>query len=62
VPTTYVWGSADATVGRRAAELTRDYVRGAFRFDILDGAGHFLVDEFPERISALFLGHLNAYA
>jgi pimeloyl-ACP methyl ester carboxylesterase len=62
VPTTYVWGSADATVGRRAAELTRDYVRGAFRFDILDGAGHFLVDEFPTRISALLLEHLIAYA
>jgi len=58
VPTTYVWGTADATVGRRAAELTADFVRGPYRFEILKNAGHFSVDQFPDRVSALLLEHL----
>ncbi|MFI4976670.1 MAG: alpha/beta fold hydrolase [Caulobacterales bacterium] len=61
-PTLYVWGDSDATVGRRAAELTADYARGPYRFVTLDGAGHFLVDQFPERISALLLDHLRENA
>lgn len=60
VPTTYVWGTADATVGRRAAELTADFVRAAYQFEILEGAGHFSVDQFPDRVTALLLGHLKA--
>jgi pimeloyl-ACP methyl ester carboxylesterase len=59
VPTLYVWGSNDATVGARAAELTAEYVRGPYEFVWLEGAGHFLVDQFPERISQLLLAHLQ---
>jgi pimeloyl-ACP methyl ester carboxylesterase len=61
VPTTYVWGTADATVGRRAAELTAEFVRGPYRFEILKDAGHFAVDQFPERVSELLLAHLRSY-
>ena len=58
--TLYVWGTADATVGRMAAELTREYVRGPYRFVPLEGAGHFFVDQFPERTGALILEHIGA--
>jgi pimeloyl-ACP methyl ester carboxylesterase len=61
VPTLYVWGSKDATVGRMAADLTRDYVRGPYRFVAMEGAGHFLVDQFPDAVSALLLEHVRAY-
>jgi len=44
-PTLYVWGTQDATVGRRAAELTREYVTGPYRFVEIEGAGHFVVDQ-----------------
>ena len=60
VPTLYVWGSNDATVGRHAAELTKDYVRGAYRFVTRESAGHFFVDQFRERTAALLLEHLRA--
>src|SRR6185436_6976224 len=60
VPTLYVWGTADATVGKFAAELTKDYVRGPYRFVAMDGAGHFLVDQFPDDVSTLLLNHLSA--
>jgi pimeloyl-ACP methyl ester carboxylesterase len=59
-PTLYVWGENDATVGRRAAELTAAYVTGPYRFVAMEGAGHFLVDQFPDRVSALILEHLQA--
>jgi pimeloyl-ACP methyl ester carboxylesterase len=59
-PTLYVWGTDDATVGRRAAELTAEYVTGPYRFVEIEGAGHFVVDQQPDRISALLLEHIRA--
>ena len=58
-PTLYVWGDADATVGRRAAGLTADHVTGPYRFVTLEGAGHFLVDQFPHRVGELIVEHLR---
>jgi pimeloyl-ACP methyl ester carboxylesterase len=45
VPTLYLWGTSDATVGRVAAELTRDHVTGPYTFVEIEGAGHFLTDD-----------------
>jgi pimeloyl-ACP methyl ester carboxylesterase len=59
VPTLYLWGENDATVGRRAAELTASYVTGPYRFVAMEGTGHFLVDQYPDRVSALILEHLH---
>jgi pimeloyl-ACP methyl ester carboxylesterase len=57
--TLYVWGTDDATVGRRAAELTADYITGPYRLVEIEGAGHFVVDQFPERVSTLLLEHIR---
>jgi pimeloyl-ACP methyl ester carboxylesterase len=51
VPTLYIWGTADASVGRQAAELTAEFVRGPYRFVEIEGERHFIVDQFPERIN-----------
>ncbi|MBL6854130.1 MAG: alpha/beta hydrolase [Alphaproteobacteria bacterium] len=59
VRTLYVWGTQDATVGRRAAELTAEYVAARYRFVEIEGAGHFSVDQFPDRVSALLLDHIK---
>ena len=61
VPVLYVWGDADDTVGRAAAEGTRDFVSGPYRFEILPGAGHFLAEQAPERLTELLLAHLAAH-
>lgn len=61
-PTLYVWGEADATVGRRAAELTADYVTGPYRFVPIEAVGHFLVDQIPAQVSDLIVDHLREYA
>jgi len=60
VPTLYIWGTADATVGRRAAELTEQFVSGPYRFVPIEGGGHFIVDQFPERIAELLIAHLRS--
>ena len=60
-PTLYVWGDADSTVGRMAAEGTAKGVSGPYRFEVVPGAGHFLSDERPELIARLLLEHLVAY-
>jgi pimeloyl-ACP methyl ester carboxylesterase len=62
VPTLYLWGDADATVGRSAAEGTEEHVQGPFRFEVIPGVGHFLTDQAPERVTALLLEHLRRHA
>jgi pimeloyl-ACP methyl ester carboxylesterase len=61
VPTLYVWGDADDTVGRVAGEGTRDFVSAPYRFEVLPGGGHFAADQTPERVSGLLLEHVAAY-
>ena len=61
VPVLYVWGDADDTVGRAAAEATRDFVSGPYRFETLPGIGHFIADEAPDQLSDLLLAHLAKY-
>lgn len=54
VPTTYAWGSRDPALGRRAAELTAEQVRGPYRFVELD-AGHWLPETRAEELAGLVL-------
>jgi pimeloyl-ACP methyl ester carboxylesterase len=58
VPTLYIWGDADDTVGRAAAEGTGEFISAAYRFEILPGGGHFTAEQFPDRVNALVLAHL----
>jgi pimeloyl-ACP methyl ester carboxylesterase len=61
VPTLYIWGDADDTVGRPAAEGTVDFIAASYRFEVLSGVGHFAADQAPERVSELLLEHLRAH-
>ena len=61
VPTLYIWGDADDTVGRVAAEGTVDFVAAHYRFEVFPGVGHFAADQAPERVSELLLQHVRAY-
>lgn len=58
VPTMFVWGNQDATVGRMAAENTADFVTGPYRFAELPGVNHFVTDEAPGAFTGLLLAHL----
>jgi len=58
VPTLYLWGDADDTVGRSAAEGTAEFIDAPYRFEILPGVGHYAADQVPERVNELLLDHL----
>lgn len=61
VPTLYIWGDADDTVGRAAAEGTVEFIAAPYRFEVLPGVGHFAADQVPARICELLLEHLAAH-
>jgi pimeloyl-ACP methyl ester carboxylesterase len=58
VPTLYMWGDADDTVGRAAALGTGAFIAAPYRFEILPGVGHYAADQVPDRVSTLMLEHL----
>lgn len=59
VPTCYIWGDEDASVGRAAAEATADHVTGPYRLVEIPGGGHFLTDDGSNSIvTESLLDHL----
>ena len=58
VPTLYLWGDADDTVGRAAAEGTAEFISAPYQFEILPGVGHYAADQVPDRVNELLLDHL----
>jgi pimeloyl-ACP methyl ester carboxylesterase len=50
VPTTYVWGSRDFALGRKAAESTATFVSAPYRFVELK-AGHWLPETEPVAVA-----------
>jgi len=61
VPTLYIWGDADATVGPDAAHGTRDFVGNAYGMEVLPGVGHFVMDQAPAKAVELLLNHLGRH-
>jgi pimeloyl-ACP methyl ester carboxylesterase len=57
VPTLFVWPSGDPYLGREAAMATADHVDGPYRFEELEGVGHWVCEEAPDRLSQLLLDH-----
>jgi pimeloyl-ACP methyl ester carboxylesterase len=54
-----VWSSGDRFVSRAAAEGTERYVDGPYRFEVIEGADHWLPDNRAEQIVELLLPHLR---
>ena len=61
VPTLYIWGDADDTVGRMAAEGTGAFIAAPYRIEVLRGVGHYAPDQVSETVNALLLAHLARY-
>lgn len=59
VPTLYVWGSRDRALGPAAARATGRWVTGPYRFEVVPGAGHWLPEQHPERLTRLLLTQLQ---
>ncbi|WP_369275482.1 alpha/beta fold hydrolase [Streptomyces sp. R11] len=61
LPTLYVWSTEDIAFGPAAAHETERWVKGPYRFETLQGAGHWIPEEAPETLSRLLLEHLRAH-
>ena len=61
MPTLYIWGDADATVGPQAAKGTGDFVNAAYSMEVLPGVGHFVMDQAPGKATELLLAHLKRH-
>jgi len=61
VPTLYIWGDADATVGPAAAHGTKEFVGTAYGMEVLPGVGHFVMDQAPAKAVELLLNHLGRH-
>ena len=60
VPTMYIYGTADFALGRKAADLTADYVKGPYRYEILEGVSHWMPEEVPQVVAELVLDHIKS--
>ena len=61
VPTLYLWGDADATVGPDAAYGTQEFVSAAYAMEVLPSVGHFVMDQAPGKATELLLAHLKRH-
>ena len=57
-PTLFVWSTDDVALGRVAAEATKDWVTGPFRFEVLEGISHWIPEVATEALSGFVLEHL----
>ena len=61
VPTLYIWGDIDATVGPDAAHGTHEFVTAEYAMEVLPGVGHFIMDQAAARATDLLLAHLKKH-
>jgi pimeloyl-ACP methyl ester carboxylesterase len=60
VPTMYVWSDGDIALPAKGAQLCGDYVLGEYRFEVMKGVSHWIVDEQPDAMADLLLDWLPA--
>jgi pimeloyl-ACP methyl ester carboxylesterase len=58
-PTLLIWGNRDIAIGRAAVERTGQHMKGPYRLVELN-AGHWLIQEEPDRVHDEILGHLRS--
>ena len=62
MPTLYIWPQNVLNVSREAAEANAHYIKGPYRFEILEVAKNFALQMEPEKITRLLLEHLAEHA
>ena len=57
VPTLYVYGTKDMFLGRKAADLTGNYVDAPYQYEVIEGATHWLPEQNADDVAHLVLEH-----
>jgi pimeloyl-ACP methyl ester carboxylesterase len=60
-PALGVWSSGDIALTEASMTGTADYVAGPWRYERLDGIGHWMQLEAPDRVNALLLDFLASF-
>jgi pimeloyl-ACP methyl ester carboxylesterase len=61
VPTLYVYAGNDFALGRAAADATARYVEAPYRYEVVEGASHWLPEESADVVGPLLLEHLREH-
>jgi pimeloyl-ACP methyl ester carboxylesterase len=61
VPTMYVWSDGDTALLSKAAHGCARYVDGEYRFEVLKGVTHWMLDEKPDTVADLLLEWFAAH-
>jgi pimeloyl-ACP methyl ester carboxylesterase len=61
VPTMFIWSDGDIALREKGARGTGDYVVGEYRFELLEGVSHWILDEAPEKTADLLLDWFAAH-
>lgn len=62
VPTMFTWSDGDPAITIEGAQLAGEHVTAPYRFEILEGVGHWIPDLAAEAMSDLLLDHLIRYS
>ena len=62
VPTLYVWSTDDIALGPVAARATGRHVDGPYRFEVLEGASHWIPETCVDQLGPLVVDHVRANA
>ena len=61
VATLFVWSDGDIAIRQKTAEACAKWVTGPYRFEVLRGVSHWMLDEAPADVSRLLLEQFGAY-
>jgi pimeloyl-ACP methyl ester carboxylesterase len=62
VPTLFIWSDGDTALCREGGEQTHNFVDAPYRFEIIPGVNHWLVDNAPDQVTRLLLDQVASYS
>jgi pimeloyl-ACP methyl ester carboxylesterase len=61
VPAMLIWSDGDIALKEKGARLTADYVLSDYRFEVLEGVSHWILDEAPDTTADMLLDWFAAH-
>jgi pimeloyl-ACP methyl ester carboxylesterase len=61
VPTLFMWSDGDVAVRGQTADACDAWVTAPYRFEVLPGVSHWMLDEASDDVARLLLEQFSAY-